>query len=367
MQSLVGKQAALDSLIAQRDAVLAEPKPKDVSTEDMRIAQQNVDVDQSQPLDQSIDDLIQELARIDEALKVYSSQPVSSDSDDAATKAYQMSKEEAALEMSKREIEDQLDNLLMKKIEAGSGQEQQVIKSSDMVLDSGRSYLGDFPNMGMIARETEPVLDFGEPRNVQPPGQPNILFTGRALDRAEVRRIQPTTPEDERYKAPAKINPEVWVDPKLVPGSDQPPAGPAIRRPSGISIDPVSPDVQPTAEGRDASFKINALESAAKLVDNDELGRTLRTPVGSAVEQLYKANKSKGNQTNKELLGYIAKEFPKLKTRRQQLQLSLDFPTKMNYQENSVKIFLVGDTRGRSPVVYLSCLSFGASSLTMFT
>jgi hypothetical protein len=69
----------------------------------------------------------------------------------------------------------------MKKIEAGSGQEQQVIKSSDMVLDSGRSYLGDFPNMGMITRETEPVLDFGEPRRVQPPGQPNILFTGNLL------------------------------------------------------------------------------------------------------------------------------------------------------------------------------------------
>jgi hypothetical protein len=69
-------------------------------------------------------------------------------------------------------------------------------------------------------------------------------------------------------------------------------------------------------KARDASFKINALESASKLVDNDELGRTLRTPVGSAVEQLYKANKSKGNQTNKELLGYIAKEFPKVEDQK---------------------------------------------------
>jgi hypothetical protein len=38
----------------------------------------------------------------------------------------------------------------------------------------------------------------------------------------------------------------------------------------------------------------------------------LKTPVGSAIEQLYKANKAKGNQTDKELLGYIAKEFPKV-------------------------------------------------------
>lgn len=113
-----------------------------------------------------------------------------------------------------------------------------------------------------------------EPRRLQP-------VTG---DRAEVRRILPTTPEDQRYKAPAKIT--------------EPPA------PS------------PTADGKDASFKINALESAAKLVDNDELGRMLTTPVGSAIEQLYKANKAKGNQTDKELLGYIAKEFPKVEDQK---------------------------------------------------
>jgi hypothetical protein len=83
-----------------------------------------------------------------------------------------------------------------------------------------------------------------------------------------------------------------------------------------LSVKPTECHQQPTADGRDASFKINALESASKLVDNDELGRTLRTPVGSAVEQLYKANKSKGNQTNKELLGYIAKEFPKVEDQK---------------------------------------------------
>ena len=139
-----------------------------------------------------------------------------------------------------------------------------------------------------------------EPRRLQP-------ITG---DRAEVRRIQPTTPIGERYKSPFKITEP--PAPTLVPGSDQPPAGPAIRTPTGISYPSISPDVQQTPDGRDASFKINALESASKLVDNDELGRMLKTPVGSAVEQLYKANKAKGNQTNKELLSYIAKEFPRV-------------------------------------------------------
>ena len=113
-----------------------------------------------------------------------------------------------------------------------------------------------------------------EPRRLQP-------ITG---DRAEVRRIQPTTPIGERYRSPLNIPPEL----------------------------PEQPDEPPTADGRDASFKINALESAAKLVDNDQLQNMIRTPVGSAVEQLYKANKAKGNQTNKELLSYIAKEFPRV-------------------------------------------------------
>ena len=128
------------------------------------------------------------------------------------------------------------------------------------------------PEQQTVQREGYP--DLAEPRRLQP-------ITG---DRAEVRRILPTTPIRERYKSPLNLTPEL----------------------------PEQPDQPPTADATDASFKINALESAAKLVDNDELGRMLKTPVGSAVEQLYKANKAKGNQTNKELLSYIAKEFPRV-------------------------------------------------------
>jgi hypothetical protein len=203
-QRLDPKIAAYSELVKRRSALLGRRSDTLLMT-----PPKNVAVDQGQPLDQSIDDLVQELAKVDEALKkAYSPPPVSADV--AGLGSVSVSKEQiSVLENSKREIEDQLDNLLMKKIEAGSGQEQQVIKSSDMVLDSGRSYLGDFPNMGMITRETEPVLDFGEPRRVQPPGQPNILFTG---DRAEVRRIL-NDPERQRYKAPAEINPEVYVEP----------------------------------------------------------------------------------------------------------------------------------------------------------
>jgi hypothetical protein len=123
-----------------------------------------LDVDQSQPLDQSIDDLVQELARIDGELKTaYSPPPVSPDV--AGLCSVSILKKRAALENSKRIIEDQLDNLLMRRIEAGSGQEQE------------------------LKIDRQGFLDFGEPRNVQPPGQPNILFTGKSIDRAEVRKI----------------------------------------------------------------------------------------------------------------------------------------------------------------------------------
>lgn len=186
---------------------------------DMRLAQQNVDVAQGQPLAATL-------------LQAY-------DSAQTAVK-------EAAASGDKA------------KIQAAAQQAADI----NIELDKALKELG----------QTRADIEI-EPRRLQP-------VTG---DRAEVRRIL-NDPERQRYKAPFKINPE--------------------------------PYVPPTADGKDASFKINALESAAKLVDNDELGRTLRTPVGSAVEQLYKANKAKGNQTDKELLGYIAKEFPRVEDQK---------------------------------------------------
>jgi hypothetical protein len=171
------------------------------------------------------------------------------------------------------DINIELDKALKEFGEISGAPEQQTVQRPEMALVPAQSYLGDFGDMGTVKRETEGYPDLAEPRRLQP-------ITG---DRAEVRRIL-NDPERQRYKAPFKINPE--------------------------------PYVPPTADGRDASFKINALESAAKLVDNDELGKMLTTPVGSAVEQLYKANKAKGNQTDKELLGYIAKEFPRVEDQK---------------------------------------------------
>jgi hypothetical protein len=104
---------------------------------------------------------------------------------------------------------------------------------------------------------------------------------GGGADRREVRDILPTTPIGERYRSPLNLPPEL-------------------------------PDEPPTADGRDASFKVKAGEKAGKLVDAGQLDTYLQKPVGQSVEQLYKANKAKGNQTDKELLSYIAKEFPRI-------------------------------------------------------
>jgi hypothetical protein len=72
-QRLDPKIAAYSELVKRRSALLGRRSDTLLMT-----PPENVDVDQSQPLDQSIDDLVQELARIDEALKAYSP-PVSAD------------------------------------------------------------------------------------------------------------------------------------------------------------------------------------------------------------------------------------------------------------------------------------------------
>jgi hypothetical protein len=71
------------------------------------------------------------------------------------------------LENSKRVIEDQLDNLLMRRTEAGSGQEQQTVQKPEMVLDYARSYLGDFPNAAEKAQSIYGTPEFNKLLNTE--------------------------------------------------------------------------------------------------------------------------------------------------------------------------------------------------------
>jgi hypothetical protein len=87
---------------------------------------------------------------------------------------------------------------------------------------------------------------------------------------------------------------------------------PFYRKPGGAADRIEVRKLPETPERRDISFKVKAGEEAGRLVDAGELDTYLQKPVGQSVEQLYKANKAKGNQTDKELLSYIAKEFPRI-------------------------------------------------------
>ena len=87
---------------------------------------------------------------------------------------------------------------------------------------------------------------------------------------------------------------------------------PFYRKPGGAADRIEVRKLPETPEQRDVTFKVKAGEEAGRLVDAGELDTYLQKPVGQSVEQLYKANKAKGNQTDKELLSYIAKEFPRI-------------------------------------------------------
>jgi hypothetical protein len=68
---------------------------------------------------------------------------------------------------------------------------------------------------------------------------------------------------------------------------------------------------QKTPVQSDVAAKLKAFDQAEQIVSNDELDKYISKPVGKAVKDLYEANKAKGDQTNKDLLQYIAVEFPK--------------------------------------------------------
>jgi hypothetical protein len=87
---------------------------------------------------------------------------------------------------------------------------------------------------------------------------------------------------------------------------------PFYRKPGGAADRIEVRKLPKTPEDKDISFKVKAGEEAGRLVDAGQLDTYLQKPVGQSVEQLYKANKAKGNQTDKELLSYIAKEFPRI-------------------------------------------------------
>jgi hypothetical protein len=74
-----------------------------------------------------------------------------------------------------------------------------------------------------------------------------------------------------------------------------------------------SPAASLSPTEKDKTFKIASAKRASGITNTPEFNRMLQSEVGSAVRDLYNANKSKGDQTGKQLLAYIAEEFPKVK------------------------------------------------------
>ncbi len=70
---------------------------------------------------------------------------------------------------------------------------------------------------------------------------------------------------------------------------------------------------QKSLKQRDTEAKGQAYIEALRLVKQDDgkgFQTLLGTPIGIEVADLYKANKAKGDQTNEQLLSYLAREFP---------------------------------------------------------
>ena len=73
---------------------------------------------------------------------------------------------------------------------------------------------------------------------------------------------------------------------------------------------------KPSPSNGDASMKIKSAEEGFRLASTGDLDSILKTDVGRAVEDLYKANQAKGDQSLKDILGYIAQEYPRIEDQK---------------------------------------------------
>ena len=90
---------------------------------------------------------------------------------------------------------------------------------------------------------------------------------------------------------------------------------PFFRKPGGRA-DVRAVEKRLDAEQRDKQFKIGAAEEAQKLYGTPDFDKMLSSEVGKAVSDLYEANKAKGDESGKEVLSYIAQEYPRQKDQR---------------------------------------------------
>jgi len=105
------------------------------------------------------------------------------------------------------------------------------------------------------------------------------------------------------------------------------------------------PEPTITPEQKDAQIKIRAAMKAKQLYDSGELEKATKTDVGMAVSNLYNANKAKGDQSVKDILSYISKEFPRSSEQEEAATVLFG----LNYKESRDK--LLSDDKGAAKPV----------------
>ena len=66
----------------------------------------------------------------------------------------------------------------------------------------------------------------------------------------------------------------------------------------------------------DLQAKLEAAKEVEKIVDTPEFDKLLVTDVGKATKDIYEANKAKGDESGKEIMKYVAREFPRGKDQK---------------------------------------------------
>jgi hypothetical protein len=327
MQSLAGKQATLDSLIAQRDALLADPKRAllNVPGQDMRIAQQNVRMAEGEPFnpakyDAEIVALTGDLDRIATNLAFLKETAVS------GTPEYDESRR---LEAEYAVKDNELNDLLMRR-----GNMQAKVDGAGVEPRRLQPVTGDRAEVRRILNDPErqrykaPFKVTETPAPTPAPERKKIILDEgpeeSLFEISKTQFVEDPTNADYRYRraqtggfevefkgAPAKPAPA---------GSDAAKAIERVLTPRKV-IEEIKIESKPTPEQTDAKAKFNAAEKAQSIYGTPEFNKLLNTELGRAVSDLYSVNKAKGDESGGEVLSYIATEFPRAEDQSKAAQI----------------------------------------------
>ena len=159
-------------------------------------------------------------------------------------------------------------------------------------------------------RNEPPVEDLG-------PDVPTGPYTPTARDtsREGARKIMQQSADDRQMRQDAirELGGDIRPEPAEAPIPRTPEVIPPVLPPKMI--------LKPTAEQTDAKIKLEAADKATSIYGTPEFNKLLNTDLGKAVSDLYAVNAAKGDESGKEVLSYIATEFPRLEDQSKAAQI----------------------------------------------